>query len=206
MRTFTTLLAAALIAMPVSLLTACAPDATSSDASSSGSSSSTASSEHHGADSVVIVDGWSKAGATAGMTGVFGTLTNASDEDLEITGVESPDAGMIELHEVTADAVMQAIKGKVVVPAHGSFELAPGANHIMLMDLKRDLLAGDEVTFTLHLQSSGGSASSVTLTVPVKDYAGANENYGGSHSEGAESAEHTAPSGHDTATDAHGSH
>ena len=80
---------------------------------------------------------------------------------------------MIELHEVTADGIMQPIAGDVVVPAHGTFELMPGANHIMLMDLRKDLLAGDEVKFTLHLASSDGSTFSVDLTVLVKDYAGA---------------------------------
>lgn len=191
MRTITTLLAVALIAMPVSLLTACAPDA-STRASSAHSSVESSSSDAAG--TLTLADGWAKAGASGGMTGVFGTLTNAGDDDLEITGVESPDAEMIELHEVTADGVMQPIEGKVVVPARGSFELAPGANHIMLMGLKRELLAGDEVTFTLHLKAGDGSASSVALTVLVKDYAGANENYDGASGD----AEHSAES--------HGSH
>ena len=191
MRTITTLLAVALIAMPVSLLTACAPDA-STQASSAHSSVESSSSDAAG--TLTLADGWAKAGASGGMTGVFGTLTNAGDDDLEITGVESPDAEMIELHEVTADGVMQPIEGKVVVPARGSFELAPGANHIMLMGLKRELLAGDEVTFTLHLKAGDGSASSVALTVLVKDYAGANENYDGASGD----AEHSAES--------HGSH
>ncbi len=201
MRALTTLLAAALIAMPVSLLTACAPDA-STQASSAHSSADSSSSDASGM--LTLAEGWAKAGASGGMTGVFGTLTNAGDDDLEITGVESSDAEMIELHEVTADGVMQPIAGKVVVPARGSFELAPGANHIMLMGLKRELLAGDEVTFTLNLKAGDGSASSVTLTVLVKDYAGANENYGGAagdsagHDTDPEDAEHSA--------EAHGSH
>lgn len=196
MRTITTLLAAALIAMPVSLLTACAPDA-STQVSSAHSSAESSSSDAAG--TLTLADGWAKAGASGGMTGVFGTLTNKGDVDLEITGVESPDAEMIELHEVTPDGVMQPISGKVVVPAQGTFELAPGANHIMLMDLKRELLAGDEVTFTLQLKADDGSKSSSTLTVLVKDYAGANENYGG---EAGNSAEH----GTSHEPDSHGSH
>ena len=186
MRTITTLLAAALIAMPVSLLTACAPDA-STQVPSAHSSAESSSSDAAG--TLTLADGWAKAGASGGMTGVFGTLTNAGDDDLEITGVESPDAEMIELHEVTADGVKQPIEGKVVVPARGSFELAPGANHIMLMGLKRELLAGDEVTFTLHLKAGDGNASSVALTVLVKDYAGANENYDGASGDAEQGAE-----------------
>ena len=197
MRTLTKLLTAALIAVTVSLLTACAPNV-STPSQSTGSASSD-SSTHHEPESLTLAEGWAKAGAAGGMTGVFGTLTNKGDVDLEITGVESDDAGMIELHEVTPDGVMQPISGKVVVPAQGTFELAPGANHIMLMDLKRELLAGDEVTFTLKLKADDGSTSSSTLTVLVKDYAGANENYG---SEAGNSAEH----GTSHEPDSHGSH
>lgn len=174
MRKFNTVLAAALIVAPLTLLTACAPASTPA-AQTSEQSSAKVDAEH----TVMLNEGWAKAGETGGMTGVFGTLENMSDSDLTITGVESDDAGMIEMHEVTADGVMQEIKGDVVIPAKGSFELAPGANHIMLMDLKKDLLAGSEVSFTMHLKSADGAKTSVPFTVLVKDYAGANENYGG---------------------------
>ncbi len=180
MRKLTTLLAAALIVMPVSLLTACASDAAGSSAPA-GTESSTAG---EATAQVELSDGWAKAGEIGGMTGVFGTLSNDGDSDLVITGVESADAGMIELHEITADGIMQEITGEVVIPAKGTFELAPGANHIMLMDLKKDLLAGDEVTFTLQLASNDGRTRTVEFTVLVKDYAGANENYGGTGHEG----------------------
>lgn len=172
MKKLNTLIAATLIVLPATLLTACTPSADPATSSESSTESSTSS-------ELSIHDGWAKAGKAGGMTGVFGDLTNAGSEDLLITGVESADAGMIELHEVTAEGVMQEIKGDVIVPAKGTFELRPGANHIMLMDLKKDLLAGEEVTFTLHLKSASGTTSSAEVTVLVKDYAGANEEYGG---------------------------
>lgn len=175
MRKTTTLLVAALIAMPVSLLTACAPDTTQAAHSSS---------DEVAVPEVSLQEGWAKSAELGDMTGVFGTLTNNTDSDLVITGAESPDAEMIELHEVTADGVMQPIAGDVVVPAHGTFELAPGANHIMLMGLTKYLLAGEEVTVTLHFAASDGATSKAKFTVLVKDYAGANENYAGSVPEG----------------------
>lgn len=171
MNKLNTFVAATLIVLPATFLTACT---SSAEAPASPETASEVSTASH----LSLVDGWTKAGETGGMTGVFGTLTNAGNDDLLITGVESSAAGMIELHEVTAEGVMQKITGDVVVPANGTFELAPGANHIMLMDLKKDLLAGDEVTFTLHFESADGTASSEDFTVLVKDYAGANEDYG----------------------------
>ncbi|MDI6023067.1 copper chaperone PCu(A)C [Leucobacter sp. UT-8R-CII-1-4] len=178
MRKFNTVLAAAFIVAPLTLLTACAPASTPVENTKTEQSTEQTSNEHL----VMLNEGWAKAGETGGMTGVFGTLENMGDTDLTITGVKSDDAGMIELHEVTADGVMQEIQEDVVIPAKGSFELAPGANHIMLMDLKKDLLAGSEVAFTLELKGTDGKTVSIPFTVLVKDYAGANENYGGDES------------------------
>lgn len=137
---------------------------------------------------LTLTEGWAKSADTGGMTGVFGMLQNSGDDDITLVSVESDAAGSVELHEVTADGVMQEIDGDVVVPAGGSFELAPGANHIMLMALQQDLLAGDDVAFTVHYRS-GGVEHAADFTVLVKDYAGANEEYGdldhGAHDHGA---------------------
>ena len=159
------LLAAALLVAVAPLLAACSTgDATESADSTSASAELTLS------------DGWAKAATIDGMTGVFGTLHNHGDIDIVLTRVESDAAGMVELHEVTDAGVMQEIADDVVVPAGGSFELVPGGNHIMLMALQADLLAGDDVGFTVFYTADG-----VDLTAPfsvlVKEYSGANEDY-----------------------------
>lgn len=171
--TLTTVIAASALVCAAPLLTACSGDTVPT--------ASTVQTEEAATQAVAVTleNGWAKSATAGGMTGVFGTLTSSSPEDLIITGVESDAAGMVELHEVTADGVMQKIKGEVVIPAEGTFELAPGANHIMLMNLSRDLLAGDEVTFTLQLKAPNGEVTSSEFTVLVKDYAGANESYNG---------------------------
>ncbi|WP_017793719.1 copper chaperone PCu(A)C [Leucobacter salsicius] len=162
-----------LLAAPL-LLTAC------SSAPSAPAAAEQSSQQHHGEAGVHLMDGWAKAGEIDGMTGFFGTISNPGDTDLTITGLSSDAAGVAELHEVTSAGVMQQIEGDVVVPAGGSFELAPGANHIMLMELNQNLLAGDEVTVTV----SFNDGSSVDLTALVKDYSGANEDYGDISHEG----------------------
>ncbi|GAA1609591.1 copper chaperone PCu(A)C [Leucobacter chromiireducens] len=121
-----------------------------------------------------LADGWAKAGD--GMTGVFGSLTNSGDEDLTLVSVASPAAGMIELHETVttgANATMREKEGGFVIPAGGSYELEPGGDHIMFMDLAQPLLAGDEVKLTLTF----ADGSTVKTSVLVKDYEGAQENY-----------------------------
>lgn len=163
----TVIMASALLAAPL-LLTAC-----SSEPAAPAAAEQTSQEQHDGSG-VHLMNGWAKAGEKDGMTGFFGTLNNPGNTDLVITGLTTDSAGVVELHEVTSAGVMQQIEGDVVIPAGGSLELAPGANHIMLMELNSDLLAGDEVTVTVSFDNG----SSVDLTALVKDYSGANEDYG----------------------------
>ncbi|TFD10002.1 copper chaperone PCu(A)C [Cryobacterium sp. TMT1-2-2] len=151
-------------------LTGCA--ATTDTASPDTAATSTATA----AASLTITDPWVKSAET-GMSAAFGTLANASDTDINVVSAESTAATMIELHETVADdsgaMVMQQKEGGFVVPANGTYELAPGANHLMLMGLTEPIVAGAENTFTLTLSDG----STVEFTVPAKDYSGANESY-----------------------------
>ena len=128
------------------------------------------------ADSLTITDPWVKA-ADTGMSAAFGSLENASDTDINVVSAASSAATMIELHETVEDdsgaMIMQQKEGGFIVPAGGSYELAPGANHLMLMGLTAPLTAGVEATFTLTLSDG----STFEFTAPAKDYSGANENY-----------------------------
>ena len=130
------------------------------------------------ADSLAIDGAWMKA-ADGGMSAAFGVLENTGDEDVTIVSAATPASATVELHETVAndagEMVMQETDGGYVVPAGDSFELAPGANHIMLMGLANPVKAGDEVTFTLTL--SDGSI--FEFDAPAKDFSGGNESYEG---------------------------
>lgn len=106
------------------------------------------------------------------MTGVFGELANNTDDDLTIASLTSDAAGVVELHEVV-DGKMRAIQGDVTIAAGDTFTLEPGANHIMLMQMTKHLVPGDEVTVTIEF-SNGTDFNLVAL---VKDTSGANESY-----------------------------
>ncbi|MFC4565190.1 copper chaperone PCu(A)C [Nocardiopsis mangrovi] len=139
------------------------------------------------ADSFEIEDAWIKAvSQDEGMTGAFGALGNTSGGEVTVVAASSSVAGMVELHEVVTgddgNSVMREKDGGFAIPSGGTHVLEPGADHIMLMDLGRDLDPGGEVG--IELEFADGSAAE--FTAPVKDYEGANENYDGG-------------SGHDTA-------
>lgn len=157
---------------------------------------STEHSAEHGTATITVADAWAKASAAdmhagEGMTGVFGELTNHGDVDLTITGLTSPAAGIVELHEVV-DGVMRKIQGDVTIPAGGTLTLEPGANHIMLMKMVDPIHPGDDVTITMTLSDG----SEVTLTALVKDTSGANESYG--DLEGDHAGHGESESGHDS--------
>lgn len=163
-RTSALVAACLLVAVPLGLA-ACSASASQDPAASE-------------ADGVALSDGWAKAGD--GMTGVFGILGNPGAEPLVLTEVESPVAELVELHETETtgeDARMYEVEGGLEIPAEGSLELVPGGTHIMLMEMPEPLLAGDEVPLTLRFDDG----SEVEATVLVKDYAGAEEDYGDGH-------------------------
>ena len=110
------------------------------------------------------------------MTGVFGTLTNAGDTDIRLVGGSSPVADAVELHEtVMSDEgmVMREADGGLIVPAGGSLVLEPGGHHIMLMDLTDPVPAGADVEVVLQSED----AAEITVVVPARTFAGAEETY-----------------------------
>jgi periplasmic copper chaperone A len=128
------------------------------------------------AEQLTFTDPWVKA-ADSGMTAAFGTLENTGDDDLVVTSASSDVTGAMELHETVANAdgtmAMQPKQGGFTVEAGGQHELAPGGDHLMLMDLTRPLEPGEDVTITLTFED--GSTAEVDAV--VKSFSGADEEY-----------------------------
>ena len=101
-------------------------------------------------------------------TGMFGHLTSAGGGKL--VSASSPVAGVVEVHEMSMDGgVMEerAMPG-LELPAGKAVELKPGGYHVMLMDLKQQLKAGDTVPLTLVVEGKDGKKESLELKVPGK--------------------------------------
>lgn len=97
----------------------------------------------------------------------FFVIKNNSDKDIAITSANSDIAKKNELHtHIKENKMMKMMKiKKLVVPAKSSLELKSGGDHIMLMGLKKELKAGDEIS--LELSFSDGDKKKIK--VPVKD-------------------------------------
>ena len=97
---------------------------------------------------------WARATAPQQKVGgAYVTLTSPADDRL--VGVSSPVAGRAEVHEMRMDGNvmrMRELTDGLALPAGKPVALAPGGHHIMLMDLKQPLVAGQVIPVQLRFQ------------------------------------------------------
>lgn len=149
-------------------------------------------------------EAWTKSASTSddhAMTGIFGLIHNPTTEPISIAGAKTQVADMVELHETIVDSngstVMQAVDEGFLVGPGQTLTLEPGGDHIMLMGLTEDLIAGDQVAFSLTLSTG----NNLDLIAEIRDFSGAQETY--SHEE--TGTEHTVDTEHFPDTDHHDS-
>lgn len=130
--------------------------------------------------SVEITDYWVKSSdmsTVGGMTAVYGTITNNGSEDVILVGGSTDVAGVVEVHEMSmigGEMKMQEIEGGLVIPAGKSVVLEPGGNHLMLMMLESDVLAGEKIEVLFDFEG----AQDITLSdVMAKPAEGGDEEY-----------------------------
>ncbi len=101
--------------------------------------------------------------------GGFMKIENKGGAD-QLISASSPVAGEMQLHTMTMDGnVMRMRELKTIdVPANGSVELKPGGLHLMFIDIKSPLKAGESVPVKLKFQKAG----EVEVKMPVRDISG----------------------------------
>ncbi len=101
--------------------------------------------------------------------GGFMKIENKGPAD-QLIAASSPVAGEMQLHTMVMDGnVMKMREVKAIdVPANGSVELKPGGLHLMFMDIKTPLKAGETVPVKLRFQKAG----EVEIRVPVREMGG----------------------------------
>lgn len=121
---------------------------------------------------ITAKDPWVRAAKSGGVSAAYMTIANTGAAD-KLMSASIPDYSMmVEVHQTKMDASgmmqMAPVQGGLDVPANGSVELKPGGYHVMIMNLKQDLVAGKTIKVTLKFQSG----KEMTLDVPVKDSTG----------------------------------
>jgi copper(I)-binding protein len=119
---------------------------------------------------VSIKDPWVRATVTEQKaTGAFMQLQSSGDARL--VEARSPVAGVVEIHEMTMiDNVMKmrAMPQGLDLPAGKSVELKPGSYHVMLIDLKQGLKAGDVVPLSLVVEGKDKKRETLEVKAEVR--------------------------------------
>src|SRR5512137_2751368 len=119
---------------------------------------------------VTVSSSWARSTVPGQMgTGAFMTLV--SKDGGRLVGAASPVAGVVELHEMAMDnnvMKMRAIQGGLDLPAGREVHLKPGGYHVMLLDLKRPLKAGEKVQIELRLETRDGKRVTQPVEVEVR--------------------------------------
>ena len=117
------------------------------------------------AQAVAIEQPWARATtASAKVGGAFMTLKGGAAAD-RLMSASSPVAGTAEVHQTVNDKGVMKMQPVAELPieAGKAVELKPGGYHIMLMDLKRPLKAGETFPLTLHFAKAGDITANVVV-------------------------------------------
>jgi len=116
------------------------------------------------AQTVTVSAPWVRAtAAEQKATGAFMKLQSSGP--VRLVEVRSSVAGVVELHEMAMDGDtmrMRAVAG-LDLPAGTLVELKPGGYHVMLMDLKQPIKAGDTVPLTLVIEGRDRQRSTIDV-------------------------------------------
>ncbi|WP_052121516.1 copper chaperone PCu(A)C [Inquilinus limosus] len=108
---------------------------------------------------IEVVHPWARATPPAAKVGGgYAEIRNDGAEPDRLVSVTAEVAGRVEIHEMgLKDGVMtmRPVEGGVPVPAKGTAALAPGGFHLMMMDLKRPLKAGESFAGTMTFEKAG---------------------------------------------------
>ena len=101
-------------------------------------------------------------------TGAFMKITSAQGGKL--VAVESPVAGVVEVHAMSmqGDVMSMHAVPDLALPPGRTVDLKPGGYHVMMMDLKQALKAGDVVPLTLVIEGKDGKRETIEVKASVR--------------------------------------
>jgi len=119
-------------------------------------------------DQIKIKDAWMRPSSEKMATALYFVIENKSETADTLFQVDSDLAERVEIHETYSEGEMMGMRKVdfIVIDGQGSFELKPGAHHIMLMKLKKNINDGDKGEFVLHFKQAGELKITATARKP----------------------------------------
>ena len=121
------------------------------------------------ADPVKIGQPWVRATVPGqSVAGAYMELT--SNAPAALIAASSPVARKTEPHAMTLDAGVMKMRAvqRIELPANETVSLKPGGYHLMLVDIKRELKAGERVPLTLIVQDRNGVRTALRIDAEVR--------------------------------------
>ena len=118
-------------------------------------------------------DAWVRLPAVKGEAAAGYFSLEANIEGMTLTGITSPQARRIEMHETSEKNGVSRMKQvkSVEFPSRGALKFEPGGRHAMIFGLDPALKPGDKVTLTFAFDMT----PPVTVDAEVRNLAGTTE-------------------------------
>jgi copper(I)-binding protein len=93
----------------------------------------------------------------ARIGGAYFTIDNVGAESDRLVRVATSVARAAEIHSMTMDGNVMRMRqvAALDIPAHSTATFKPGGYHVMLVDLKRPLAAGEMIPLSLTFEKAG---------------------------------------------------
>ena len=129
-----------------------------------------------GKEGIEIRDAWARTSMQGMNSAVYFVIQNHNAEADELIGAASDVADAVEVHEskMEGDVMTMNRVESITLEPSAKVEFMPGGYHVMLIRLKQDLKAGDEIEVVLQFRDS----PDITIRATVKDASGM-QNMGG---------------------------
>jgi copper(I)-binding protein len=116
---------------------------------------------------IEVHEAWMRPAAQGENGAVYFVIHNHSAQSDELVSVSSSVAEAVELHEsrMSGDVMEMHQLKSLPLEAFAEIKFAPGGLHLMLVALKKDFKAGDQIELTLRFKNF----EDIKLTVPVRD-------------------------------------
>ena len=112
---------------------------------------------------------WTRPTPQSDIAAVYFAIHNDTREDDALLGASTDAARVAEMHENMSigsgesESTMMMPVGRVELPAGHEVVFEPGGLHLMLIDLTKDLVAGDHFSLVLHFEHGADLEVEVTV-------------------------------------------
>lgn len=104
---------------------------------------------------IEVHSAWVRPTAQGQNAGVYLTIHNHSNNDDELTGVTATVADVAEIHEskMVNDVMQMNMLPSLPIAADEEIIFAPGGLHVMLINIKEQLVLGEHIGIVLHFKN-----------------------------------------------------